>query len=257
MFTAIKRYEFRLVREALIEREVLLKAAPHIIRPLRFVLPHHRGLRPWPILRLGLFLYDHLGGRKILPPTKSLDLTRDPAGTPLKPEFTRAFEYSDCWVDDARLVVLNACDAAERGAVIRPRTRVVDVSHTKDRWELQVEAHGGRREMVAARILVNATGPWVSEVATNVIRTKAAVPVRLVQGSHIVTPRLFAHDKCYIFQNSDGLATTTPPSRSGRSRHATPSPMSISEAAPFFLMTRSRSLSDLRIKTPGCCETSR
>src|SRR5207248_2373209 len=118
----LEHYEFRLVREALIEREVLLKAAPHIIWPLRFVLPHHRGLRPWPILRLGLFLYDHLGGRKILPPTRTLDLARDPAGLPLKREFTRAFEYSDCWVEDARLVVLNARDAAERGAEIRTRT---------------------------------------------------------------------------------------------------------------------------------------
>ena len=116
----LEHYEFRLVREALIEREVLLKAAPHIVWPLRFVLPHHRGLRPWPILRLGLFLYDHLGGREVLPSTRSIDLTRDETGKPLKSEFTRAFEYSDCWVDDARMVVLNARGAADRGASIRP-----------------------------------------------------------------------------------------------------------------------------------------
>jgi glycerol-3-phosphate dehydrogenase len=197
-------FEFRLVQEALKERDVLWRLAPHIVRPLRFVLPHHAGMRSRSVLRLGLFLYDHIGGRKLLPGTQNLDLANDAAGEPLKPIYRHAFEYSDCWVDDARLVVLNARDAAEHGAVIRPRTGVVSASHTKDRWELQVEAHGGRRELVASRILVNATGPWVSEVATNVIRTKAAVPVRLVQGSHIVTPRLFAHEKCYIFQNRDG-----------------------------------------------------
>ena len=116
-------YEFRLVREALLEREVLLASAPHIIWPLRFVLPHHSGLRPWPVVRLGLFLYDHLCGRHILPPTRSLDLRKDEAGKPLKPDYRRAFEYSDCWVDDARLVALNARDAADRGADIATRTR--------------------------------------------------------------------------------------------------------------------------------------
>jgi glycerol-3-phosphate dehydrogenase len=196
--------EFRLVQEALKERDVLWRLAPHIVRPLRFVLPHRPGMRPRWVLRLGLLLYDHLGGRMLLPGTRSLDLASDAAGEPLKSTYRRAFEYSDCWVDDARLVVLNARDAAERGAVIRPRTRVVGASRTKDRWELQVEVRGARCETAAARVLVNATGPWVGEVAANVIGAKTSVPVRLVQGSHIVTRRLFAHENCYIFQNSDG-----------------------------------------------------
>ena len=134
----LEHYEFRLVREALIEREVLLNAAPHIIWPLRFVLPHHKGLRPWPILRLGLFLYDHLGGRKILPPTRSVDLRADVTGKPLKAEFTRGYEYSDCWVEDARLVVLNARDAEAKGAVIRTRTKCTSARRVDGVWELTV-----------------------------------------------------------------------------------------------------------------------
>ncbi|HEU0222577.1 MAG TPA: FAD-dependent oxidoreductase, partial [Paracoccaceae bacterium] len=130
----LEYYEFRLVREALVEREVLLRAMPHIAWPLRFVLPHHRGLRPAWLLRLGLFIYDHLGGRKILPGTRSLDLGRDPAGRPLKPAFTRAFEYSDCWVQDSRLVVLNARDAALRGARILTRTLCVAARRENGLW---------------------------------------------------------------------------------------------------------------------------
>ncbi|MDN3564410.1 glycerol-3-phosphate dehydrogenase [Paeniroseomonas aquatica] len=196
----LEHYEFRLVREALLEREVLWGIAPHIIWPLRFVLPHHRGLRPAWLLRLGLFLYDHLGGRKRLPATRSLDLRTDPAGAPLKPEYTRGFEYSDCWVEDSRLVVLNARDAADRGAAIRPRTRCT----TAER-----EAGGGWRLTLAdgsairARALVNAAGPWVGEVLRGVLRQNAPATVRLVQGSHIVVPRLYDHDRCYIFQGGD------------------------------------------------------
>ena len=201
----LEHYEFRLVREALIEREVLLKAAPHIIWPLRFVLPHHRGLRPWPILRFGLFLYDHLGGRKILPPTKTLDLARDPAGLPLKREFTRAFEYSDCWVEDARLVVLNARDAAERGAEIRTRTRCVGARRESGVWRLELEDRdSGVRTTAMARMLVNTAGPWVSHVLGAVIGINAPDRIRLVKGSHIVVDRLYDHDRCYIFQNADG-----------------------------------------------------
>ncbi len=129
-------HEFRLVRESLAEREVLLRAAPHIVWPLRFVLPHHAGLRPWWMLRAGLFLYDHLGGRRILPPTRVLDLRTDPAGAPLDPRYTRGFEYSDCWVDDARLVALNARDAAARGAVIRTRTRCAEAVRAGDLWRI-------------------------------------------------------------------------------------------------------------------------
>ncbi|WP_240756705.1 glycerol-3-phosphate dehydrogenase [Roseicella aquatilis] len=197
--------EFRLVREALIEREVLLRAAPHIVWPLRFVLPHHAGLRPWPLLRLGLFLYDHLGGRRILPPTRALDLRRDPAGEPLKPEYRRGFEYSDCWVEDARLVVLNARDAADRGATVLTRTRCTAARREAGLWRatLRDEASGTVRE-VAARALVNAAGPWVAEVLGGVAGQNGPARVRLVKGSHIVTRRLFAHDRSYIFQNADG-----------------------------------------------------
>ncbi len=197
--------EFRLVREALIEREVLLRAAPHIVWPLRFVLPHHAGLRPWPLLRLGLFLYDHLGGRRVLPPTRALDLRHDPAGEPLRPDYRRAFEYSDCWVEDARLVVLNARDAADRGATVLTRTRCVSARRENGLWRalLRDEATGAQRE-VAARVLVNAAGPWAAEVLGGVAGVNTPARVRLVKGSHIVTRRLYGHDRCYIFQNADG-----------------------------------------------------
>ena len=193
----------RLVREALIERETLLRLAPHLIRPMRFVLPHHTGLRPAWMLRLGLFLYDHLGGRKALPATRSVDLADAPLGTPLKPQFVRGFEYSDCWVDDARLVALNALDAAERGATIRTRTRCINAVRADGAWRLTLDA-SGQREEVAARVLVNAAGPWVAEVSEGVLHLPTPAPVRLVRGSHIVVPRLFEHDRAYIFQNGDG-----------------------------------------------------
>ncbi len=201
----LEYYEFRLVHEALAEREVLLRAAPHIVRPLRFVLPHHSGLRPWPVIRLGLFLYDHLGGRKLLPGTRSLDLTRDEAGRALKPTFRRAFEYSDCWVDDARLVVLNARDAADRGADIRTRTKCLAARRDGGLWRLTLEdVRTGARSEIAARALVNAAGPWVAEVLSKVAGLNLPAKVRLVKGSHIVVDRLFDHDRAYIFQNADG-----------------------------------------------------
>ncbi len=201
----LEHYEFRLVREALLEREVLLKLAPHIIWPLRFVLPHHDGLRPKWLLRLGLFVYDHLGGRKILPATRTLDLTRDPTGAPLKAGYTRGFEYSDCWVEDSRLVALNALDAATRGATIAPRTRCVGADRDGGLWRVSVRAHGSERvETIAARALVNAAGPWVGEVLAGAIRANAPAHVRLVKGSHIVVRKLYDHDRAYIFQNSDG-----------------------------------------------------
>ena len=163
----LEYYEFRLVREALIEREVLWQIAPHIIGPLRFVLPHHKGLRPAWLLRLGLFLYDHLGGRHLLPPTRSVDLRRDEVGKPLIPgRFSRGFEYSDCFVDDARLVALNARDAADRGAVIRTRTRAVEAKPADGCWQVTIENMAtGARSVIEARVLVNAAGPWVEEVA--------------------------------------------------------------------------------------------
>src|SRR5271165_2518907 len=196
----LEYYEFRLVREALTEREVLLRAAPHIVRPVRFVLPHHGGLRPWWMIRLGLLLYDHLGGRKILPPSRSIDLRTDPVGAPLRAEYTHGFAYSDCWVDDARLVVLLARDAANRGAEIRTRTRCLSSRAVDGAWRLRL----GDGTDCAARALVNAAGPWVSQVLSEVLGHAAPTRVRLVKGSHIVVRRLFTHDRCYIFQNRDG-----------------------------------------------------
>ena len=201
----LEYYEFRLVRESLIEREVLWASAPHIIWPLRFVLPHHKGLRPAWLLRLGLFVYDHLGGRKLLPPTSTIDLRTDPAGKPLKPGYGIAFEYSDGWVDDARLVALNARDAADRGATIRTRTKVVAARRGGGRWTIETEdAVTGGRERFAARVLVNAGGPWVDQVIVEALGRTDARHVRLVKGSHIVVNKLYDHDKCYFFQNSDG-----------------------------------------------------
>ena len=201
----LELYEFRLVREALVEREVLLASAPHIIWPLRFVLPHHRGLRPWPVIRLGLFFYDHLGGRRLLPPTRSLDLSTDPAGKGLKSRYRHAFEYSDCWVDDARLVVLNARDAADRGAEIRTRTKCVGARRQGGTWRLTMQdEHIGTRFELAAHCLVNAAGPWVSQVISETAGLNLPARVRLVKGSHIVVDRVFDHDRAYIFQNADG-----------------------------------------------------
>ncbi|WP_248304528.1 glycerol-3-phosphate dehydrogenase [Breoghania sp. L-A4] len=201
----LEHYEFRLVREALMEREVLWANAPHIIRPLRFLLPHHKGLRPAWLLRLGLFLYDHLGGRKLLPATRTVDLKTDPAGAPLIDAFSTAFEYSDCFVDDARLVVLNARDAADRGAVIHTRTKCIAATRVGDLWHVTIEdGLSGERETVLARSLVNASGPWVDQVLRAPLGEVEAHNVRLVQGSHIVVPKLFDHDRCYIFQNADG-----------------------------------------------------
>ncbi|MBU1176125.1 MAG: glycerol-3-phosphate dehydrogenase [Alphaproteobacteria bacterium] len=200
----LEHYHFRLVREALIERELLWKLAPHIIRPLRFVLPHHRGLRPAWLLRLGLFIYDHIGGRKLLPPSHGLDLTSDPAGEALKPEYRKAFEYSDCWVDDARLVVLNARDAAGKGAIVRTRTRVLAARPDSGRWSITLQTKQREPETATASVLVNAGGPWVDEVLKSVLGRRDAHRVRLVRGSHIVVPKCFEHDRCYVFQNADG-----------------------------------------------------
>jgi glycerol-3-phosphate dehydrogenase len=192
----LEYYEFRLVREALIEREILWQIAPHIIRPLRFVLPHHAGLRPaW-----------HIGGRHLLPATRSVDLTRDEVGKPLiAGRYTKGFEYSDCFVDDARLVVLNARDAADRGAVIRTRTRAVEIRQADGLWQVTVEnALSRERNTIRTRALVNAGGPWVENVLATGAGVNARAKVRLVQGSHIVVRKLYEHDRAYMFQNSDG-----------------------------------------------------
>lgn len=201
----LEYYEFRLVHEALAEREVLWAMAPHIIWPMRFILPHHKGLRPSWLLRLGLFVYDHLGARKLLPPTKTLDLRKSPLGRPLKDGYRRGFEYSDCWVDDARLVALTARDAADKGAVIRTRTKVTSASKADGIWTIRLQDLDTKlRGTVKARVLVNAAGPWVDEVIRNVVGRNEAHHVRLVKGSHIVVRRLFDHDRAYFFQNKDG-----------------------------------------------------
>ena len=201
----LEHYKFRLVREALTEREVLLRQAPHIIWPLRFVLPHHDGLRPAWMLRLGLFLYDTLGGRKILPATKVLDLRYDAAGAPLKPGYRKAFEYSDCWVEDSRLVVLNCMAARERGATILTRMAVTSARREGEFWKLAAsDQQSGATQEFRSRMLVNAAGPWVAETLGSIIGVNSDAKVRLVQGSHIVVPKMFEHERCYIFQNADG-----------------------------------------------------
>jgi len=201
----LEYYEFRLVHEALREREVLLNAMPHIAWPMRFVLPYHKGLRARWLLRLGLFMYDHLGGRKLLPPTRTLDLRSHPTGTGLKESFVTGFEYSDCWVQDARLVVLNARDAADRGALIMTRTQVTGATRHPDHWDITVEdLTTGKTTIHSARTLINAAGPWVSQVLTQTLNLESREHVRLVRGSHIVTRRLFDHDQPYILQGADG-----------------------------------------------------
>jgi len=202
----LEHFDFRLVRESLIEREVLWRIAPHIVRPMRFVLPHRSGLRPAWMLRVGLFLYDHLGGRQALPATRVLDLASDAAGAPLKPGvFTAGFEYSDCWVDDARLVILNARDAADRGAVIRVGTRAVSAVRDGALWHMTVQDIAtGQQETIVARGLINAAGPWVEEVLRARLNKSTRDQVRLVEGAHIVVPKLFDHDRAYLFQNPDG-----------------------------------------------------
>ncbi len=201
----LENYDFRLVRHALREREVLLRAAPHVIWPLRFVLPYHKALRPKWLIRSGLFLYDHLGGRRLLPASHRIDLRRHPAGGSLKPKFAEGFEYSDCWVQDARLVVLNAMDARARGAEIRTRTRCCGIKRHTDHWIVDLEdGKTEERYQVRARALVNAAGPWVNEVLQMHSARHSKSRTRLIKGSHIVVPKLFDHEYPYIFQNQDG-----------------------------------------------------
>jgi len=221
----LEYWEVRLVRESLKERETLLQAMPHISWPMRFVLPYHadmrfegqtptsrvlnvvmpwmKGRRPAWLIRFGLFLYDTLGGRKILPGTRTIDLKIAPEGIPLKEKFQFAYEYSDCWIEDSRLVVLNARDAQSRGAVIKTRTKVVSAERAADHWTVTLAGPDGTTTHTA-RALVNAGGPWVEDVIRNTVRINSSEGVRLVRGSHIVVPRLYDHDKCYFFQGSDG-----------------------------------------------------
>ncbi len=204
----LEYYEFGLVRKALRERETLLRAMPHICWPMRFVLPHHDGLRPRWLLRLGLVLYDTLGGRggrEILPPTRRVDLQQEPVGAPLKDRYKTGFEYSDCWVDDARLVVLNARDAADRGARIMTRSKVTAARRAAGEWAIDVtDTRTGATTTHRARRLVNAAGPWVSQVMATTLALPSQHGVRLVRGSHIVVPKIFDHDQPYLLQGSDG-----------------------------------------------------
>jgi len=195
----LEYYEFRLVRESLKEREVLLRAAPHIIWPMRFVLPYDEGLRPKWMLRAGLFLYDSLGGRDKLPGTETVKLDKAPHKGVLESRLTTGFEYSDCWVEDARLVVLNALDAQDRGADIRTRCAVTDLTHDGEHFLADL----GDGSRVRAKAVVNAAGPWVEDVLGLTDRKKNESGLRLVKGSHIVTKRLFQGDHAYIFQNAD------------------------------------------------------
>lgn len=223
----LEYFEFRLVREALIEREVLLKAMPHISWPMRFVLPYHKDMRfesdtptskllslamPWMkgrrpawLIRLGLFMYDHLGGRKILPGTSTLNLRGSKEGVPLQDRFATAYEYSDCWIEDSRLVVLNARDAEARGARIMTRTEVLSAAREGGIWRIETRnSESGRTETHFAKMLVNAGGPWVGDIIQTKVRLNSREGVRLVRGSHIVTRKLYDHDKCYFFQGTDG-----------------------------------------------------
>ncbi|WP_417680332.1 glycerol-3-phosphate dehydrogenase [Roseibium sp.] len=223
----LEYFEIRLVREALIERETLLRAMPHISWPMRFVLPIYKDMRfegstptsrilnivmPWMkgrrpawLIRLGLFLYDNLGGRKLLPGTTSLSLKGTTEGAPLQDRFERAYEYSDCWIEDSRLVVLNARDAVARGAKVLVRTKVLKAQRVEGGWEIELEdTETGKRSQMHAKMLVNAGGPWVGDIIHDTIHVDSREGVRLVRGSHIVTRRLYDHDKCYFFQGTDG-----------------------------------------------------
>jgi len=223
----LEYFEVRLVREALIEREILLRAMPHISWPMRFVLPYHKDMRfasdtpasrllrtvfPWMrgrrpdwLIRFGLFAYDHLGGRKILPATKTLSLADRPEGVPLRDHFKKAYEYSDCWIEDSRLVVLNARDAKARGATIHTRYEVICASCQDGVWEIETRHRKtGETAFHRARMVVNAAGPWVGDILQRKLGLNTSEGVRLVRGSHIVTRKLFDHEKSYFFQGEDG-----------------------------------------------------
>ncbi|ANA13762.1 glycerol-3-phosphate dehydrogenase [Acetobacter oryzifermentans] len=200
----LEYYEFRLVREALMERERLLKMAPHIMWPLRFVLPHSKLVRPAWMLKAGLFLYDHLASNMTLPKSRGIDFRTHSSGAALKPEYTKGFVYSDGWVQDSRLVVLNAMDAAERGADVRTRTRLIAANRANGVWEATLEDRAtGKTTTVRAKALVNAAGPWVARLLADTLKIPNSKSVRLVKGSHIIVPRVYEGPQAYIFQNPD------------------------------------------------------
>ncbi len=202
----LEHYEFSLVRKSLAEREVLLKSAPHIMWPLRFVMPHDpndKALRPVWMIRLGLFLYDHLAKREVLPASTTVDLRHHVAGRALKPLFSKGYVYSDGWVDDARLVVLNALDAVAHGAEVLTRWRCDDAQRGATHWQVRLESARGEVRALRARALVNAAGPWAAQFLAEHAHDLQPKSLRLVKGSHIVVPKLFDHDHAYIFQNPD------------------------------------------------------
>lgn len=199
----LEHYEFRLVAESLAEREVMLRLAPHLVSPLRFVMPHVPSLRPAWIIRLGLWLYDRMGGGRSLPASEGVRLRADGYGVALKPDLSRGFSYFDAWTDDARLVILNLKSAREHGATLLPRTRLVAAARHGGRWRAVLEdAASGKRFELLARVLVNAAGPWVKGV-TDRSESPVAAKVRLVKGSHIVVPRVHRGDHACILQNTD------------------------------------------------------
>jgi glycerol-3-phosphate dehydrogenase len=201
----LEHYEFSLVRKALKEREVLLHAAPHLVRPLRFVLPHGDDDRPAWMLRLGLFLYDHLGGRRRLPTSHGIDLHEHPAGAPLKTEYEKGFIYADCWADDSRLVVVTAMDAARRGADVRTRTELLDARREDGVWIGRLrDRRTGNETEIRARMLVNAAGPWAANLNTERLHVRGGKRLRLVKGSHIILPRITRTDDAYLLQHTDG-----------------------------------------------------
>ncbi|UTW59649.1 glycerol-3-phosphate dehydrogenase [Kordiimonas sp. SCSIO 12603] len=200
----LEHYEFKLVRESLIEREILLQSAPHLIRPMRFILPHHKGLRPAFILRLGLFLYDYIGGRKLLPPTEVRALRKHTSGAPLKERYTKGFEYSDCWVDDARLVILAARDAENKGANILTQHEVIKATRENRIWHITVRNSQNEETTYKARALVNAAGPWVDDIeAKSSPAPDSRKNIRMVKGSHIIVPKVYDGAQAYTFQGGD------------------------------------------------------
>jgi glycerol-3-phosphate dehydrogenase len=199
----LEHHEFSLVKKALAEREVLLRSAPHIMWPLRFVMPHDPSMRPVWMIRAGLFLYDHLARREVLPASRTIDLRQHAAGAPLKRGFSKGFVYSDGWVDDARLVVLNAMSAAEHGATVLTRWRCVDARRGAAQWQVRLRSRAGEPHDVTARALVNAAGPWAAQFLAEHAHAAQRKSLRLVKGSHIVVEKLFDHDHAYIFQNPD------------------------------------------------------
>ncbi len=198
----LEQYEFKLVRESLAERERLLRAAPHIVQPLEFILPLSHSPRPAWMVRAGLFLYDQLGGRKLLPRSRSVRLDRDAFGEGLRPGAERAFSYWDCLVQDSRLVILTAIDATERGATILTRTELVGARREQGLWMATLREAVGERT-ISARALVNAAGPWVAELFDRLLGVHRPRSIRLVKGSHILVPRLYPGEHAFLLQNPD------------------------------------------------------